>query len=300
MGLIIGWIGTGVMGVSMCGHILTAGHHVHVYNRSKEKTKMLLDKGAIWCESPQAVAKNSDIIFTIVGFPQDVEETYFGAMGIFAGIKHGHILVDMTTSNPSIASKIADRALQEGAAALDAPVSGGDVGAKNATLAIMVGGAKNAFDTVLPFLRLMGQNIELMGEAGAGQHTKMANQIHIASTMVGVVECLLYAQKAGLNLTQMIDVIGKGAAASWSLNNLGRRIVDQNFNPGFYIKHFVKDMGIALEEAKRMQLMLPGLSLAHQFYIAAMAQGLENLGTHGLYKVLASMNNMYNESNRLL
>lgn len=289
---IIGWIGTGVMGNAMASHIQKAGYQLNVYNRSKEKTDQLVSNGAVYCETPALVAEKSDIIFTIVGYPADVEEVYFSEKGIFAGIKEGKIIVDMTTSEPRLAKKIYDKAKSIGVKALDAPVSGGDVGAKNATLAFMVGGDKDVFDEVMPLLQIMGEIIQLMGAAGAGQHTKMSNQILIAGTMIGVVESLLYAYKAGLNLDEVIDVIGQGAAASWSINNLGRRIVKGNFDPGFFIKHFIKDMGIALSEARAMNLSLPGLALAQQFYIAASAMNLENLGTHGLYLVFKKMNGL--------
>jgi 3-hydroxyisobutyrate dehydrogenase len=287
---VVGFIGTGVMGKSMCGHLLRAGYSILVHNRTKFKAADLLAFGAKWCTTPREVAAQSDIIFSIVGYPQDVEEIYFGKDGVLAGARVGTVVVDMTTSEPTLAQKIHAEAKKIGVFALDAPVSGGDIGAKNATLAIMVGGDKNAYETVLPLLKKMGENVAFMGPAGAGQHTKLSNQIAIASNMVGVVEALLYAQKANLNLNALIDLIGKGAAGSWSLNNLGRRILQKDFAPGFFIKHFVKDMGIALQEAKRMNLSLPGLSLAYQFYVAAMAQGLENLGTQGLYKVLANLN----------
>ena len=200
------------------------------------------------------------------------------------------IIVDMTTSDPSLARKIYDAAANQSIASLDAPVSGGDIGAREARLAIMVGGDDSAFQAALPLFNIMGENIALMGGPGAGQHTKMSNQIKIASTMIGVVEALLYGYKAGLDLNALLDVIGKGAAASWSLNNLGRRIVNDDFDPGFFVKHFVKDMGIALSEARRMEIALPGLSLAHQFYVAAMAQGYESLGTQALFKVFQAMN----------
>ena len=288
----IGWVGTGVMGTSMATHLLKAGYQIWVFNRTKEKCQVLIDLGAIWCDCPKEVAKNSDIIFSIVGFPSDVEEIYFSEKGILNGVSKGKIIVDMTTSDPLLAKKIADKALSYEVKSLDAPVSGGDLGAKNATLAIMVGGDKDTFDTIFPIFQKMGENIQLMGGPGSGQHTKMSNQILIASTMIGVVESLLYATKAGLNLDEVIDVIGKGAASSWSINNLGRRIVKGNFDPGFFIKHFVKDMGIALAESKRMNLSLPGLALAQQFYIAAVGSGLENLGTHGLYKLFKKMNGM--------
>ena len=286
----IGWVGTGVMGKSMCAHLIDAGHNVSVYNRTKGKALDLINKGAKWCSNPMEVAQNSDIIFTIVGFPNDVEEVYLGEKGILKGVKDGDIIVDMTTSEPSLAQKIYEEAKKRGVSSVDAPVSGGDVGAKNATLAIMSGGDKETYDKVYPLFELMGKNIAYMGKAGAGQHTKMSNQILIASTMIGVVESLLYAYKAGNGLNEVINVIGKGAAGCWSINNLGPRIVDNNFDPGFFIKHFIKDMGIALKEAKAMNLSLPGLALAYQFYISATALGLENLGTQGLYKVLAKMN----------
>jgi 3-hydroxyisobutyrate dehydrogenase len=286
----IGWIGTGVMGKSMCAHILNAGYSVSVYNRTKEKANDLVQNGAIWCSSPKEVAEKCDILFTIVGFPLDVEEVYLGENGVLKTIKKKSIIVDMTTSEPSLAQRIYIEAKKMGVFSLDAPVSGGDVGAKNGTLAIMIGGDKEAYETVLPFFNLMGKNISYMGKEGAGQHTKMSNQILIASTMIGTIESLLYAYKAGNDLDEVINVIGKGAAGCWSINNLGPRIAMGNFEPGFFIKHFVKDMGIALKEAKLMNLALPGLALAYQFYMYAMALGLENLGSQGLYKVLAKMN----------
>jgi 3-hydroxyisobutyrate dehydrogenase len=226
----------------------------------------------------------------MVGFPSEVEEVYFGAEGILAGIRPGSLVCDMSTSDPSMAIRIHEAARAHSAASLDAPVSGGDVGAREARLAIMVGGEKAAFERALPLFQKMGETIALMGGPGAGQHTKMANQIAIAGTMVGTVESLLYAKTAGLGMDAVIDIIGKGAAASWSLNNLGKRIAKGDFAPGFYIKHFVKDMGIALQEARRMKLALPGLALVNQFYVSAQALGLENLGTQGLFKVLSAMN----------
>lgn len=286
----IGWIGTGVMGKSMCSHILKAGFKVSVYNRTKNKADELIKKGAEWCSNPKEVAEKSDIIFAIVGFPKDVEEVFLGENGILNGAKAGSIIVDMTTSEPTLAQKIYNEAKKKGVSSIDAPVSGGDVGAREGTLAIMIGGDKEIFEKVLPFFELMGKNIAYMGKAGAGQHTKMSNQILIASTMIGVVESLLYAYKAGNDLIEVINVIGKGAAGCWSINNYGPRIVDGNFDPGFFIKHFVKDMGIALHEAQQMNLSLPGLALAYQFYISAISLGFENLGTQGLYKVFAKMN----------
>ncbi len=286
----VGWIGTGVMGRSMCGHLLRAGYPVTLYTRSRDKAQALLDAGASWQGCPREVAERSDVIFTMVGFPSDVEQVYLAADGVLAGARSGATVCDMTTSEPSLAVRIHGEAGKKKIASVDAPVSGGDVGAREAKLAIMVGAERQAFDAVLPLLQKMGETIALMGGPGAGQHTKMANQIVITGNMIGMVEALLYTQKAGLGLDAMIDIVGKGAAASWSLNNLGRRIAKGDFNPGFYIKHFVKDMGIALEEARRMKLSLPGLALVNQLYISAQALGMENLGTQGLYKVVAAMN----------
>lgn len=276
----------------MCLHLIKAGYKSYIYNRSRSKAESLIKEGATWCDTPGKVAANSNTIFSIVGFPSDVEEIILGDNGVLTSAKEGSILIDMTTSEPELAKRIAEKASRKGLSSLDAPVSGGDLGAREGKLAIMVGGNREVFDKVLPLFQILGENIAYMGEAGAGQHTKMSNQILIASTMIGVVESLLYAYKADLELDALIDVIGKGAAASWSLNNLGRRIVKGDFDPGFFIKHFIKDMGIALEEARRMKLSLPGLSLAYQFYIAAAALGYENLGTQGIYKVFENMNGL--------
>ncbi|MBN2048845.1 MAG: NAD(P)-dependent oxidoreductase, partial [Spirochaetales bacterium] len=286
----LGWVGTGVMGKSMCGHLMAAGYPMSVYTRTRTKAEELLAAGATWFASPKEVAENSDIAFAIVGYPQDVHEVFLGEEGLLAGAKRGAILVDMTTSEPSMAEEIYAAGKEKGVSVLDAPVSGGDVGAKEARLAIMAGGDKKAFDEVLPLFEVMGKNIRLLGGPGAGQHTKAANQIHIATTMIGLVECLLYAHRAGLDMMEVITTIEKGAAGTWSLSNYGPRIVKGNFDPGFMVKHFVKDMGIALKEARRMNLSLPGLAMAQQFYIAAMAEGLENMGTHSLYKVFERMN----------
>ena len=288
----VGWIGTGVMGSSMCGHLLQAGYKVNVYNRTQAKAKDLVDAGAQWCSSPADVAAQSDYIFTILGYPQDVEEVMLGESGIIQNARKGSYIIDMTTSTPALAEHIHNIAVKQGLYTLDAPVSGGDVGARKGTLAIMVGGEQANFDKVQPFFAIMGENIAYMGGPGKGQHTKMSNQILIASTMIGVVESLLYAYKAGMNLHEVIGVIGKGAASSWSINNLGTRIADGNYDPGFFIKHFVKDMRIALDEARRMGIALPGLALAQQFYTSAMALGLENLGTQGLYKVFEKLNGL--------
>jgi 3-hydroxyisobutyrate dehydrogenase len=288
--LSIGWIGTGVMGQSMCGHIIDAGHRVKVFNRTRAKAEALIQKGATWCDTPQAAAQGCEVVFCMVGAPVDVEQVLLGSHGVMAGDVQGKIIVDMTTSRPDLAERIHRKAKESGAAALDAPVSGGDIGARDATLAIMVGGDKDVFERTLPLFGLLGKHIAYMGAAGSGQHTKMCNQILIAGTMIGVVESLLYARKTGLDAQAVIDVIGRGAASSWAINTLGRRIAERNYDPGFYIRHFVKDMGIALDEARRMNLSLPGLAMVHQLYMAAMAQGDQELGTQGLYKILARMN----------
>jgi 3-hydroxyisobutyrate dehydrogenase len=287
----IGWIGTGVMGLPMCMHILDAGYAVYVHTRTQSKAAPLIGKGAHWCGSVADVARSSGIIFTMLGFPREVEEVLLGNEGVLSQAKAGSLVVDMSTSSPALAVRIHSRALNKGIQTLDAPVSGGDVGAREARLAVMVGGERAAFDRVLPLFETLGKNISYMGGPGSGQHTKLANQISIASTMVGVVECLHYAYKAGPDLASVIDVIGSGAASSWSLNNLGRRIVNDDFKPGFFIKHFIKDMDIALEEARRMNLNMPGLSLAARFYKTASEMGLKNQGTQALYKVFERMNN---------
>jgi 3-hydroxyisobutyrate dehydrogenase len=288
----IGWIGTGVMGKPMCMHLLDDGHTLFVHNRTPDKAAPLIDRGARWCSTPAEVASQCDIVFSMVGYPRDVEEIVLGEAGVTPHAREGTIIVDMTTSTPTLAIEIHRRAREKGLYALDAPVSGGDVGAREARLAIMVGGDRDTFDRVLPLFQLLGKTIAYMGGPGAGQHTKLANQISIASTMIGVVESLQYAYKAGLDLESVIDVIGTGAAGSWSLNNLGRRIVQGDFKPGFFIKHFLKDMEIALTEAARMELDLPGLSIAYQFYMAASSMGYEDLGTQALYKVFENMNNL--------
>ena len=286
----IGWIGTGVMGKSMCLHILKKGYSLSVYNRTKEKAGELCSQGAAWFDTPEDVAAASDVTFTMVGEPSDVERVILGKGDVLQRSRPGSAIVDMTTSEPSLARRIYEEAKRKSVSSLDAPVSGGDVGAREGTLAIMAGGDEDIFKRVLPVFELMGKNIAYMGGPGMGQHTKMSNQIVIASAMIGVVESLLYAHRAGLDLDAVIDIIGKGAASSWSLNQLGRRIVKGDFAPGFYIRHFVKDMGIALLEARRMKLSLPGLALANQFYTAAMAEGLETEGTQALYKVLDRLN----------
>ena len=286
----IGWIGTGVMGVSMAGHLQAAGHDLYIFNRTKKKAEPLISKGAHWCESVPEVAAYSEIIFTMVSLPADVDEVYLGERVILSAEGPCRIVVDMTTSSPRLAQRIADKASKGGIDSVDAPVSGGDIGARSATLAIMAGGDKKAFEMVFPLFRLMGQNISHMGGPGAGQHTKMCNQILIAGTMIGVCESLLYAEKAGLDQQAVIDIIGKGAASCWSINNLGPRIVRGDFDPGFFVEHFIKDIGIALEEAAAAGLSLPGLALVHQLYLAVKAQGHGRAGTQALMLALRRLN----------
>jgi 3-hydroxyisobutyrate dehydrogenase len=288
----IGWIGTGVMGRWMCQHLINKGYAATVYNRSRDKAQPLLDAGAAFAESPRAAAERSDVVFAIVGFPKDVREVFLGAQGALAGSRPGMVLVDMTTSEPSLAREIYEAAKAKGVASVDAPVSGGDVGARNAALSIMVGGDAAALEAIKPLLECMGKTIVHQGPAGAGQHTKMVNQVLIATNMIGVCEALLYGYKAGLDLKTVLQSVGGGAAASWSLNNLGPRIIDRNFEPGFFVEHFLKDMGIALDEAKRMGIALPGLALANQLYVAVQAQGYGRKGTHALMLALEQLSNV--------
>jgi 3-hydroxyisobutyrate dehydrogenase len=285
----VGWIGTGVMGSSMAGHLLKAGFPLTTYSRTKSKAEPLLAQGAKWADSPRAVAAAADVIFGIVGFPSDVREIFLGSEGALAGSKAGNVLVDMTTSEPMLAVEIAEAAKAKGVFAVDAPVSGGDVGAKNATLSIMVGGDKQVVEALAPCFGAMGKTVVYQGAAGSGQHTKMVNQILIATNMIGVCEALLYGYKAGLDLPTVMQSVGSGAAGSWSLTNLGPRIMNNNFDPGFYVEHFIKDMGIALAESRRMGLALPGLALAHQLYVAVKAQGYGRNGTHALELALAEL-----------
>jgi 3-hydroxyisobutyrate dehydrogenase len=273
----------------MCGHIQAKGYATAVYNRSKAKAQPLLDAGAAWADSPKALAERSDVVFAIVGFPKDVREVFLSSQGALAGSRPGTVLVDMTTSEPSLAKGIYEAAKAKGVASIDAPVSGGDVGAKNAALSIMIGGDADAVEAVRPLFECMGKTIVHQGPAGVGQHTKMVNQILIAANMIGVCEALLYGYKAGLDLKTVLQSVGGGGAASWSLNNLGPRIIDRNFEPGFFVEHFIKDMGIALEEAKRMNLALPGLALANQLYLAVQAQGWGRKGTHALMLALEQL-----------
>jgi 3-hydroxyisobutyrate dehydrogenase len=273
----------------MVGHLMKAGFKATVYNRSKDKAAELLKQGAAWGETPKAVAEKSDVVFAIVGFPKDVREVFLGVNGALAGSKAGTVLVDMTTSEPSLAVEIHDTAKKKGVHSVDAPVSGGDVGAKNAALSIMIGGDKEVVEALQPCWQAMGKTIVHQGAAGAGQHTKMVNQILISTTMIGLCEALLYGYKSGLDLETVFKSVSTGAAGSKSLDNLGPRILANNFDPGFYVEHFIKDMGIALAEAKKMKLSLPGLALAEQLYLSVQAKGWGRNGTHALMLALAEM-----------
>ena len=281
----IGFIGLGVMGQSMAGHLLKAGYSLVVYNRTKEKANALIEAGAQWSDTVADVAKKSDVIITIVGYPKDVEEVYLGAEGIVPNAKEGAFLIDMTTSSPLLARTIYDEAKKNKMHALDAPVSGGDLGAKEARLSIMVGGDQEAFDAVKPIFEIMGKNIVLQGPAGSGQHTKQCNQIALASTLMGAVESMIYAKNAGLDPMRVLESIATGAAGSWQLSNLAPKMTSGDFNPGFYIKHFIKDMVIGLEAAKEMGVELPGLELVKSHNDKLAEMGLEDLGTQAMYKL---------------
>ncbi|HEX7063514.1 MAG TPA: NAD(P)-dependent oxidoreductase [Bacillales bacterium] len=281
----IGFIGTGVMGKSMVVNLLQAGYSVLVYNRTKSKADELVERGAKWKDTVAEIAGQAEVIITMVGYPHDVEEVYFGEGGILNHASTGAYLIDMTTSKPALAERIFQEARAKNMYALDAPVSGGDVGARNGTLTIMVGGDSEAFKAVKPVLEAMGENIVLQGEAGAGQHTKMSNQIMIASNMVGVCESIVYAEKAGLDPENVLKSIASGAAGSWSLSNLAPRMIGGDFSPGFFVKHFIKDMAIALESAEEMGMMTPGLKLAKSLYDDLAERGDENSGTQALYKL---------------
>ncbi len=285
----IGWIGTGVMGRWMCQHCMSAGFAATVYNRSRDKAQPLVDLGAAFADTPKAVAERSDVVFAIVGFPKDVREVFLGADGALAGSKPGTILVDMTTSEPSLAVEIAAACQAKGVHALDAPVSGGDVGAKNAALSIMIGGDTDVVAAVRPLFEAMGKTIVHQGAPGAGQHTKMVNQILISTKMIGVCEALLYGYKAGLDLETVFKSVSVGAAGSKALEVLGPRIMRRDFEPGFYVEHFIKDMGIALAEAEKMNLSLPGLGLAKQLYESVRAIGYGRKGTQALMLALENL-----------
>ena len=288
----IGWIGTGVMGTSMCGHLLRAGFAATVFNRTRAKVESLLAAGAAWADCPRGVAAAADVVFTMVGYPADVRQVILGPEGVLAGCRPGNIIVDMSTSEPSLAVEIAEAAAKVGVHALDAPVSGGDVGAREARLSIMIGGRPDVVEALRPCWQVMGKTFVRQGGPGAGQHAKMVNQVLIAGNMIGVCEGLLYASKAGLDLETAMQSVASGAAGSWSLANLGPRIIANNFAPGFFVEHFIKDLGIALAEAKRMGLCLPGLALANQLYLSLAAHGHGRAGTQALQLALAAMSNI--------
>ncbi len=281
----VGFIGLGVMGQHMAGHILNRGFELHVFTRTKSKAERLIGRGAVWEDSVAGLAGKSDLIISMVGFPEDVKQVYLGPAGILENAAPGSIALDMTTSDPALAATLFEAGREKGIHVLDAPVSGGDSGAKNATLSIMVGGEEPVFKTARPILDIMGKNIVYQGKAGAGQHTKMANQMAIAAGMLGVCEALAYVKQAGLDPETVLDSIGAGAAGSWSLNNLGPRILKGDFAPGFFIKHFIKDMDIASKSSKTLGLDTPGLDLALSMYRQAAQKGMADDGTQGLYKL---------------
>jgi 3-hydroxyisobutyrate dehydrogenase len=288
----IGWIGTGVMGGPMCGHLVGAGYDVTIWNRTRSRAEALEAQGARWSDSAGAVSAASDVVFTMLGFPHDVRDVVLGPEGVLERARAGTILVDMTTSDPGLAEEIAAAAVARGLGALDAPVSGGDVGARNAALSIMVGGDGATFAAVLPCLELLGATIVHQGGPGAGQRTKLTNQVLIAGNMVAVCEALLFAHRAGLDVESVLQSVSSGAAGSWALSNLAPRVLAGDLGPGFFVDHFVKDMGLALAEAERMQLSVPGLALAHQLYVSLQAQGHGRSGTQALIRALGSLSNL--------
>jgi len=280
----IGFIGVGVMGKSMVRNLMKNGFEVSIYARTKAKVTDILAEGALWCDSIAQCAQGKDAVITIVGYPKDVEEVYFGQGGILENASAGCVLIDMTTTSPQLSVKIEQAAKEKGLKALDAPVSGGDVGAKNGTLSIMVGGEKETYTQCLPIFQAMGTNIIYEGKAGAGQHTKMANQIALGGAIAGVCEALTYAKKVGLDLQTMLDSISKGAAGSWQMSNMAPRMLKGDFDPGFFVKHYIKDMNIALEEASHVNLTMPVLNEVHDMYQALDDQGMGDLGTQALIK----------------
>ena len=291
----IGWIGTGIMGAPMCTHLVRAGHRIFVFNRTRKKAGGLLREGATWCDSPAEIARRADIVFTIVGYPDDVREVYFGSKGLLAEPTSGRVFIDMTTTEPALATEIYEKASGFGCVSLDAPVSGGDVGAVKGELSIMIGGDEEVFDSVKPLIGLLGKNIVYQGKAGSGQHAKMCNQITVAGVMIGICENLIYCKKAGLDPRTMLRSVGSGAASSWLLNNLGPRIMDGDYDPGFFVEHFIKDMEIALGESRRMGIDLPGLALVQSLYERASALGHGKLGTQAL---LLALEDLCGEENR--
>jgi 3-hydroxyisobutyrate dehydrogenase len=288
----VGWIGTGVMGRSMCSHVIGAGYKVTVFSRTKSKADELVAEGAKWAASPRDVAAESDVVFAIVGYPEDVHEVLIGDNGALGAMRADGVLVDMTTSRPSLAIEIAEVAAKKNVVSIDAPVSGGDVGAKNGTLSIMIGGDAATVAALEPLWKTMGSKWILQGGPGAGQHTKVVNQTLIASGMIGVCEALLYGHLAGLDLDRVLESVASGAAGSWSLSNYGPRMIAGNFEPGFFVEHFLKDVGIAIEESRRMGLKTPGLEMAEQLYKMAAADGLARKGTQSLILALAKLSNL--------
>ena len=285
----IGFIGVGVMGKPMVRNLMKKGFPVSIYTRTKSKVLDVIEEGAVWCDDVKTCVQDKDVIITIVGYPKDVEEVYLGKDGIIEADVSGKLFCDMTTTKPSLDAAIAEKVREKGGDMADAPVSGGDTGARNGTLSIMVGASAEAFEALMPLFSVMGKSISLMGDVGAGQHTKMANQIVIAGTMCGVSEALIYGAKAGLDLEKMVATISKGAAGCWTLDNLAPRVLKGDYAPGFMVEHFIKDMGIALEEAEMMELSLPSLALARQLYLAVKAQGCGRNGTQVLVKALESL-----------
>lgn len=282
----IGFIGIGVMGKSMAGHLMDAFGPILIYSRTKSKAEELISRGAVWKDSVKEIALEADVVFTIVGYPADVESVYLSEDGLVANARKGTVFCDMTTTTPSLEMRIAGEAEKRGCTFFDAPVSGGDVGARNATLTIMLGGKEDELEKVMPYLRTMGKSINYMGTAGMGQHTKMCNQIVIAGTMIGVSEALVYGRKAGLDVSAMVEAIRPGAAGCWTLDNLAPRVIRNDFEPGFMIDHFIKDMKIALEESRAMGLDLKGLSLVEKLYVNLQEEGYGRNGTQALVKAV--------------
>ena len=288
----LGWIGTGVMGRSMCSHLLKAGYRLSIYNRSPEKMKDLIQAGAVGCSSPYEVAKQSDVVFSMVGYPTDVEEVLLGENGVLAGIQSGGVIVDMTTSRPGLAIRIAEESAKRNVFAMDAPVSGGDIGAREARLSIMVGGDEEIYEKLMPIWKLLGTTFVYHGPAGSGQHTKVVNQILIGASMIGLCEAMLYAKQSGLNPENVLKSVSSGAAGSWSLSNLTPRILRGDFKPGFFVDHIVKDLGIAIEEAQGLGLDLPGLAHARKVYEYLQSIGHGSSGTQSLILGLAKLNHV--------
>lgn len=288
----IGFIGTGLMGFPMAKHLMNAGFKLNIYNRSQDKATELIAAGAQWCDNPIALASKSDIIITMIGTPADVENCYFGEIGIFKGVRAGSILIDMTTTKPSLAIRISEYAKPLGIDFIDAPVSGGQLGAINAELSIMIGGEEAVVDKIQQLFEILGKNIVYQGAVGSGQHVKMCNQITIAGTLIGVCEALIYGKKAGLDMEKMLSSISKGAAGCWSLDVLAQKLIKADYSPGFTVANFLKDLNIALEEAEHLKLSLPGLALAKQLYMTVVAMGKENLGNQALYLALEKLSHM--------